>query len=420
MTQRRRTSKKAKAKRSFGRRAFLAGAGAAACGLAGWYLRQKGDADHTAASGPDTPPAPNPALPAGEWRAVWVSYLDWALLDFSTEDTFRAGAVQLLDNCVGLGLNTVLAQVRPFGDALYRSSLFPWSHLCTGVQGKDPGFDPLDVFLTEAHRRGIGVEAWVNPYRLRSSAAMPPNLAENNLANLHPDWLCTAGEGLYLNPAVPAAADYVVQGVAELLQNYPVDGIHFDDYFYPTTDPAFDAADYAASGSTLTQDDWRRENVNALMELCHAAAQRYGVRFGAAPAGDPEQNYTLQYSDAARWLRQGTVDYLMPQLYWGQAYEKDGDTAHSLPRLAAKWAALPRAAGVQLYAGLGAYRIGAGDGSDSGSEWVSGHALADQLALLARSGITGVGLYRYASLFDNPNYPALAESEAAALRTAWK
>ena len=243
MTQRRRTSK-AKAKRRFGRRAFLTGAGVAACGLAGWYLRQKGNAEKTAASGQDAPPAPNPALPAGEWRAVWVRYLDWALLDFSTEDTFRAGAAQLLDICVGLGLNTVLAQVRPFGDALYRSSLFPWSHLCTGVQGKDPGFDPLDVFLTEAHRRGIGVEAWVNPYRLRSSAAMPPNLAENNLANTHPDWLCTAGEGLYLNPAVPAAADYVVQGVAELVQNYPVDGIHFDDYFYPTTDAAVDAAQF--------------------------------------------------------------------------------------------------------------------------------------------------------------------------------
>ena len=162
MTQRRRTSK-AKAKRRFGRRAFLAGVGAAACAATGWYLRQKSDADHTAASGQDTTPAPNPALPAGEWRAVWVSYLDWALLDFSTEDAFRAGAAQLLDNCAGLGLNTVLAQVRPFGDALYRSSLFPWSHLCTGVQGKDPGFDPLDVFLTEAHRRGIGVKRGSTP-----------------------------------------------------------------------------------------------------------------------------------------------------------------------------------------------------------------------------------------------------------------
>ena len=199
-----------------------------------------------------------------------------------------------------------------------------------------------------------------------------------------------------------------------------MDGIHFDDYFYPTTDPAFDAADYAASGSTRTQDDWRRENVNALMELCHAAARRYGVRFGAAPAGDPEQNYTLQYSDAARWLRQGTVDYLMPQLYWGQEYIKNGDASNSFAQLATAWAALPRAAGVKLYAGLGAYRVGAGDGSDAGSEWFSGHALADQLALLARLGVQGAGLYRYGSLFANSDAPALAESEAEAIKGVWQ
>ena len=137
---------------------------------------------------------------------MWVSYLDWALLDFATADTFRAGAAQLLDNCAGLGLNTVLAQVRPFGDALYRSSLFPWSHLCTGVQGGDPGFDPAgclsDRGAPPGHRGG-GV---VNPL-LPSAfpAAMPPNLAENNLANTHPDWLCTAGEG-YLNPAAASQA----------------------------------------------------------------------------------------------------------------------------------------------------------------------------------------------------------------------
>lgn len=213
---------------------------------------------------------------------------------------------------------------------------------------------------------------------------------------------------------------YIADGVGELCARYAVDGIHFDDYFYPTTDPAFDAADYAASGSTLTQDDWRRENVNALMELCHAAARRYGVRFGAAPAGDPEQNYTLQYSDAARWLRQGTVDYLMPQLYWGQEYIKNGDASHSFAQLAAAWAALPRAAGVKLYAGLGAYRVGAGDGSDAGSEWFSGHALADQLALLARLGVQGAGLYRYGSLFANSGAPALAESEAEAIKGVWQ
>ena len=417
MTQRRRRRRARRGR--FGRRAFLAGAGCAA--LAGAAVLLGRGQTASASSVPPTDEAePNAALPTGEWRAVWVSYLEWAGMDFSSEEAFRAGAAELMDNCLSIGLNTVIAQVRPFGDALYRSTLFPWSHLCTGVQGQDPGFDPLDVLITEAHSRGLSLEAWVNPYRLRSSAKMPPALAENNLANVHPEWVCAVGEGLYLNPAIPEAADYVVQGVAELLQNYAVDGIHFDDYFYPTTDPAFDAADYAASGSTLTQDDWRRENVNALMELCHAAARRYGVRFGAAPAGDPEQNYTLQYSDAARWLRQGTVDYLMPQLYWGQEYIKNGDASHSFAQLAAAWAALPRAAGVKLYAGLGAYRIGAGDGSDAGSEWFSGHALADQLALLARLGVQGAGLYRYGSLFANSDAPALAESEAEAIKGVWQ
>ena len=245
---RRSRKKTGRKNRRMGRRTFLLGAGAAVCAAAGLALR-RGTFPAAADSTPEPPADPNPALPAGEWRAVWVSYLEWAAMDFSTEDAFRAGVVQLLDNCTGLGLNTVLAQVRPFGDALYRSSLFPWSHLCTSVQGKDPGFDPLDVLLQEAHTRGISVEAWVNPYRLRSSAAMPPNLADSNLANTHPEWVCTVDEGLYLNPAEPAAADYVVQGVAELVQNYAVDGIHFDDYFYPTTDESIDAAQFAASGA---------------------------------------------------------------------------------------------------------------------------------------------------------------------------
>ena len=196
----------------------------------------------------------------------------------------------MLENCAGLGLNTVLAQVRPFGDALYKSQLFPWSHLCTGVQGQDPGFDPLDILLQEAHGRGLSVEAWLNPYRLRSSAAMPPNLAENNLANTHPEWVCAVGDGLYLNPAEPAAADYVVQGVAELLQNYAVDGIHFDDYFYPTTEESIDAAQFAASGAADLAA-WRRQNVTALVKKVHDTVKTADptLRFGISPQGESRQ-----------------------------------------------------------------------------------------------------------------------------------
>ena len=378
-------------------------------------LPRRGETAPAATPAPTATAEPTAAAP---YRAVWVSYLEWQQVDFSTPETFSGDIAVILDNIRDLGATVVLAQVRPFGDALYPSSYYPFSHLCTGQQGRDPGYDPLALLVQAAHDRGLALEAWVNPYRIQ--AGLTPALCGASPAKLHPDWVKYTDTGAYLDPANTAVRQYIADAVGELCANYDVDGIHFDDYFYPTTDPAFDAADYAASGTALTRDDWRRENVNALVELCHATARRYGVRFGVAPVGDPEQNYALQYSDAARWLRQGTVDYLMPQLYWGQEYVKDGDTSHSLARLAGAWAALPRAAGVRLYAGLGAYRIGAGDGSDAGSEWVSGRALADQLNLLDRLGVQGAGLYRYASLFDASDYAGLAAAEVDAVRQVWQ
>ena len=422
----RRSRKKTGCKnRRMGRRTFLLGAGAAVCAAAGLALR-RGTSPAAADSTPEPSADPNPALPAGEWRAVWVSYLEWAAMDFSTEDAFRAGVVQLLDNCTGLGLNTVLAQVRPFGDALYRSTLFPWSHLCTSVQGQDPGFDPLDVLLQEAHTRGISVEAWVNPYRLRSSAAMPPNLADSNLANTHPEWVCTVDEGLYLNPAEPAAADYVVQGVAELVQNYAVDGIHFDDYFYPTTDESIDAAQFAASGAGNLAA-WRRENVTALVRAVHDTVKAADptLRFGISPQGNPDNDENQQYSDVTGWLASGggdaVVDYLCPQVYWGQGFAlHNGSTRFAFENIVPAWLAYPRAADVALYFGLGAYRVGVGDGGsneNSLSGWSTGRALADQVAFLREQGAGGWALYRYGSLFG-PEQTSLAAAECGALAAA--
>ena len=422
---RRSRKKKGRKNRRMGRRTFLLGAGAAVCAAAGLALR-RGTSPAAADSTPEPSADPNPALPAGEWRAVWVSYLEWAAMDFSTEDAFRARVVQLLDNCTGLGLNTVLAQVRPFGDALYRSSLFPWSHLCTGVQGQDPGFDPLDVLLQEAHTRGISVEAWVNPYRLRSSAAMPPNLADSNLANTHPEWVCTVDEGLYLNPAEPAAADYVVQGVAELVQNYAVDGIHFDDYCYPTTDESIDAAQFAASGAGNLAA-WRRENVTALVRAVHDTVKAADptLRFGISPQGNPDNDENQQYSDVTGWLASGgedaVVDYLCPQVYWGQGFAlHNGSTRFAFENIVPAWLAYPRAEGVALYFGLGAYRVGVGDGGsneNSLSGWSTGRALADQVAFLREQGAEGWALYRYGSLFG-PEQTSLAAAECGALAAA--
>lgn len=374
---------------------------------------------------PQEEPTPTPtatAAPtvttAAPYRAVWVSYLEWQQVDFSTAETFTADIEEMLDNIQSLGATVVLAQVRPFGDALYPSRYYPFSHLCTGTQGQDPGYDPLALLTEQAHARGLEVEAWINPYRIQSGSV--PALCETSPAKLHPEWVKYTSDGAYLDPANAQVRQYIADAVEELCSGYAIDGIHFDDYFYPTSEPEFDAKEYAAAGTTLPRDDWRRANVNDLMERCHAAARRYGVRFGTAPVGDPEQSRTVLYGDAAAWLREGTVDYLMPQLYWGQQYTRGGDSSHSFEKLAAQWMALPRAAGVQLYVGLGAYRIGAGDGSDTPGEWTSGHALADQLTVLKKLGITGAGLYRYGSLFANDEAPQLAADEAAAIRALWE
>ena len=416
------TQRRKKRRSRFGRRAFLAGAGCAALAGVGLMLRRGQTVSALSVPAPEA--EPNAALPAGEWRAVWVSYLEWAGMDFSSEEAFRAGAAALMDNCLSIGLNTVIVQVRPFGDALYRSRLFPWSHVCTGEQGKDPGFDPLDVLITEAHSRGLSLEAWVNPYRLRSSAKMPAVLAESSLANTHPEWVCAVGEGLYLNPALPEAADYVVQGVAELLQNYAVDGIHFDDYFYPTTEESIDAAQFAASGAADLAA-WRRQNVTALVKKVHDTVKTADptLRFGISPQGNPDNDLNGQYSDVTGWLASGgeeqAVDYLCPQVYWGYGYTlQSGSTRFAFENIVPAWLAYPRAEGVALYFGLGAYRVGVGDGganADSVSGWSTGSALARQVEDLRGQNAGGWALYRYGSLFG-AGAPALAAAECEALR----
>ena len=409
-------------KKKIGRRRFLAGLG---CAAGAYFLyrsvRNVEKIDPPAVLQPDE--TPNLALPSGEWRAVWVSYLEWARMNFSSEAAFRADIAALMDNCAALGLNTVLVQVRPFGDALYESSLFPWSHLCTGAQGQAPGFDPLDVLITEAHARGLSLEAWINPYRLKSSAAMPPSIGETNLMHIHPEWCCTVGEGVYLNPAIPEAAAYVVQGVAELVERYAVDGIHFDDYFYPTTEVSLDAAQFAASGEKDLAS-WRQQNVTSLVKAAHDAVKAADptLRFGVSPQGNPENDLATQYSDIYTWLTasgaDAVVDYLCPQVYWGYGYQlQSGSTRFAFENIVPEWLGMARAGDVALYFGLGAYRIGVGDGganADSTSQWATGSALARQTADLRSRGAQGWALYRYDSLFG-PARNDLAAAECAAL-----
>lgn len=359
-----------------------------------------------------------------EYRAVWLTYLEYQGMDLSSEAAFRAAVAAAFDQIRGLGANTVVAHARPFGDALYRSALFPWSHLITGVQGGDPGYDPLAVMVEEAHSRGLRLEALINPYRIRGAGGAPETLAENNPAAVYAadpqksDWVLQQDGGTYYNPAIPEVRQLIVDGVREICENYQVDGVQFDDYFYPEgADDSFDQAAYERLAVGADRGDWRRENVNALVRDAYAAVKEIdpALTFGISPQGNNDNNYNIQYSDVALWMAQGGyVDYVMPQIYWGFDYRTgSGRDDFAFENCLARWLALPRAEGVSLYVGLGAYRIGAGDGgSNDQAEWSSGSNLARQVAALRQAGADGYGLYSYRWLFQNDQPTVAAEVEA--------
>jgi len=377
----------------------------------------------------DAQPVRYNALPLPqEMRAMWISFLEWQAMDISTETAFRAAVTDMFDNCVSMELNTVIVAVRPFSDAMYQSSYYPWSHLITGTQGKDPGFDPLAILVEEAHGRGLRIEAWINPYRVQHPSFGPEVLAESNPAVTHPDWLRTH-EGLWLDPGYPEVAELVKNGVVEIVENYDVDGIHFDDYFYPEGNTeAFDAATYAAYGQGKDRSDWRRENVNTMVRNVYAAVKEANptVSFGVSPQGNNENNYNDQHCDINLWMQEpGYTDYVMPQLYWGFNYIRNGDDKASFTNKVREWLSYPLDEDVRLYAGLGAYRIGDGDYSDnSQGEWQNGHSVADMVTYLREKGqhFNGFALFHYQSLYPEEGSPyyELAAQEAAALTAAIK
>ena len=369
---------------------------------------------------PDTVRAAD--LSALGYRSVWFSYFEWQTTDCSSEEAFRAAVRTVCQNTASLGLNWITVQVRPFGDAVYPSAIFPWSHVVTGTQGAAPSFDPLAVFIEEAHAAGLSFEAWINPYRVRLTENLPAQLAQTNPAVTHPDWAREAAGGLYYDPAVPEVQQMIVEGVREVVANYDVDGVQFDDYFYPTTDASFDADTYALYGNGQALDAWRRENVNALVKTVYETvkAEKPDVRFGISPQGNNDNNYNGQYSDVALWMREpGYVDYVLPQVYWGYGYTlQSGSQRFAFENITAEWAAMERCDAVDLCFGLGAYRIGDGDGGASDqTQWSSGHNLADQAGTLSETaGASGLSLYPYRYLFANGSYPDLAAAECDALR----
>jgi uncharacterized lipoprotein YddW (UPF0748 family) len=271
-----------------------------------------------------------------EFRAVWVATvgnIDWpSKPGLSTEEQQRE-ALAILDTIVALNMNAVILQVRPHCDALYASTLEPWSYYLTGVQGKapDPLYDPLEFWIEESHKRSLELHAWFNPYRAHLTRGN--EITDSSIVRKRPDLAKKINEGIYwLDPSKKGTQDLSFNVVMDVVKRYDVDGIHFDDYFYPYNDGQFPDDDsweeYTKGGGTLSREDWRRSNVNAFVERVYKGIknEKKYVKFGISPFGiwrpkNPPSiagydQYNMLYADARLWLNNGWVDYFTPQLYW--------------------------------------------------------------------------------------------------------
>jgi uncharacterized lipoprotein YddW (UPF0748 family) len=271
-----------------------------------------------------------------EFRGVWVatvSNIDWPSKPGLSTDVQKKEAITILDSAAKLHLNAVIFQVRPHCDAMYPSQIEPWSSYLTGTQGKapDPYYDPLEFWIQEAHNRGIELHAWFNPYRAFMSRGGEPS--DSSIVKKRPDLAKKVGNGTFwLDPSKKETQDYSYSVIMDVVKRYDIDGVHFDDYFYPYGDGNFPDDDsweeYTKSGGSLSREDWRRAAVNSLVERVYKGikSQKQYVKFGISPFGiwrptyPPSiggyDQYNRLYADAKLWLNKGWIDYWTPQLYW--------------------------------------------------------------------------------------------------------
>jgi uncharacterized lipoprotein YddW (UPF0748 family) len=349
------------------------------------------------------PPANGPPPVVREFRGVWVaavSNIDWPSRPGLPVDSQKVELIRLLDRTKELGLNVFILHVRTAGDALYQSSLEPWSEYLTGEQGRapDPFYDPLEFAVREAHARGLELHAWFNPYRARHPSSRSA-FAPNHIARTHPELVKRYGSFLWMDPGEDAVREHTIEVMKDVTRRYDVDGIHIDDYFYPyrerdSAGKEIDFPDsavyarYRAAGGRLERSDWRRNNVDRLIEEMYQAVHRVKpwVKVGVSPIGSWRPNVTWQtrgfdayesiYADARKWLMDGSLDYLVPQLYWPIAR-----TDVSFPVLL-NWWVKQNPKGRGLYAGLDPNRV-----SDTG--WPGDEIVSQIYVTRGNDGATG-------------------------------
>jgi len=331
--------------------------------------------------------------PKREFRGAWiatVSNIDWPSNRYSSQETQKQELIHMLDRLQEIGINAVVFQVKPSADTLYPSDILPWSEWLTGTQGTDPGYDPLQFAIEEAHKRNMEFHAWFNPFRANTRPNMNGMTADNPIRQMDDGWVVPYGSGLYLNPGIPGVRNFATETIIEVVEKYDIDGVHIDDYFYPYpagSEQFDDEAAYLEYGDGYgNKGDWRRSNVNQFVEQLYMQikAEKPSVQFGISPFGiwrnastDPTgsatnglQSYDAVYADSRSWIQNKWIDYIAPQIYWStEMAVADYDV------LVEWWANEVKDRGVELYIGQAAYKIA----NNSDNQWHQPDELIKQI-----------------------------------------
>lgn len=334
-----------------------------------------------------------------EIRAIYISYLEY-LNHFSdgSKSINQTKIDKMIDKISDLKFNHILLHVSPFSDSIYESKLFPYSYTLTGKEGKNPGFDYLEYFIKIAHSKGIKVHAWINPYRISFSEDIT-KLSDNNPAKklINTSSIMIDKKGIYYNPASEIVKNLIIRQVEEIINKYPVDGIHFDDYFYIQDKiDTIEYTNYKNNGGELSLKEFRLNNTNDLIKKIYIVIKKYNpnIIFSIAPDGNINNNYLYHFADVKTWLSNSQyIDIIMPQIYYGfnNEYAPFEDTLN-------KWISLCTNNNIKMVPVLASYKVGEIDnGAGSGqNEWVEdSNIINKQIEMIKTKKLDGYALFRY-------------------------
>lgn len=348
-----------------------------------------------------------------ENRSIFISYIELSkYLNCKNEKESETIVSEMISNVKNLGFNEIILQVRSFADAIYKSDIYPWSLVISEKEGIDPGFDLLDIFSEVCSREGISLIAWINPYRIRNNKDIS-SISEKSIVSKYLDTdIVYIGDGIYFNPSSDVVLDLIVDGVEEIVKNYDVDGILFDDYFYPDNDIDIkEYNEYLKNNEYISKEQYNLNIINKMVKSVYDVCRKYGVLFGISPDGNIDNNYNKVFADVEKWCSCNEyIDFIMPQVYYGFYNETRG-----FKKTIDEWEKLVEDSDVKLRVALAFYKNGTYDEwAKSGSnEWIENNDIIMREIVLSRNlnKYDGFSLFRYDYLFSHEKYTDVTLNE---------